>query len=134
MNQLGVHHSASFMEIADKYKRDVGEFIRELEKLHKEIQEKNTSIKNKDTEIKQLNVYGGMGAWQQERNILIQKIRKMQAQIATYETKQQKLNDELEATKNSIKKLKQDIKQKQEQIKSLSKIKGRYKDIKDAHK
>lgn len=79
MNQLGVHHSASFMEIADKYKRDVGEFIRELEKLHKEIQEKNTSIKNKDTEIKQLNVYGGMGAWQQERNILIQKIRKMQA-------------------------------------------------------
>ena len=77
MNELGVHHSVSFVEIADKYKRDVSEFIRELEKLHKDIEDKNVLIKNKDTAIKQLNAYGGMGAWEQEKNILTQRIRKI---------------------------------------------------------
>lgn len=37
MNELGVHPTASFLEIADKYKNDVKSYEVELERLNKDL-------------------------------------------------------------------------------------------------
>lgn len=49
MNELGVHPSSSFLEIAEKYKRDIKEYEMELERLNKDIEDKNAKLKNKET-------------------------------------------------------------------------------------
>lgn len=48
MSELGVHPETSFIDICDKYRKDVLLLETEIEKLNKEIEEKNSRLSVKE--------------------------------------------------------------------------------------
>lgn len=55
MNELGVHSSASFYDISEKYKKDMKDMQRQFERLNKQIEDRNNKLKLKQIQIKRLS-------------------------------------------------------------------------------
>lgn len=48
MDELGLHSSTNYLELAEKYKKDVKDYENYIEKLRQELEEKIVILKKKE--------------------------------------------------------------------------------------
>lgn len=79
MVELGVHSSLSYIEIAEKYKKDMKECEMYVERLSKELEEKSQLLKQKEEEVVRMSsTLSKQDVEQDEKHEVLHKNRELQ--------------------------------------------------------
>ena len=74
MDELGLHSSTNYLELAEKYKKDVKDYENYIEKLRQELEEKIVILKKKEEDFSKLQT--SLRNTNVEENQLMEMIKK----------------------------------------------------------